>query len=581
MNKIINKLLIFGLSVLLISCNSMLEETPRSVLTPDFFATSQGLEAGLNALYNQLRGVYSGGASTGTDEFTMTDAVNATEACTNTYNNLLNSVNAGGGWFFTHINTCNGILEKGAAVTDMDEARKKVIFAETKTLRALFYFRLVQTFGPVPLDLGSGKLVYNSNFNTLSVRNPVPEVYEAIINDLEEALPDLPDKTDQKGRITKATALHFLAKVYLTRGWHDEAKKANDYADAFKYADELIQNRAIYGKELQQNYALVHAEGHEDDAETILNAQCTHDIEFGLPYGHSLGWVVTAGYENIRMNVSTGSVAIVPRCMEYQRPWRMYIPTKWVLYDAFNDKVNDSRWDGSFRMMWQCKANAENGISAANVQALADYGMVYGDTAILLILDDAIPPQYADKKYVIYTGANNYYETGAKHTPYMYPDLYKFDDTKRYAVNDVSMRSVVIARLAETYLLAAEALIMQGKKQEALYYVNTVRKRAAYREGMSASELAAAELAMTITDPNVLDIDFILTERTRELCGEGGMRWYDLTRTNKLVERVRLYNPEGSPNIQDFHVLRPIPQTQIDLMTDPAQKAAYQNEGYN
>jgi hypothetical protein len=581
MKKIINKLFVLGLSFLLISCNNMLEEEP-TILTPGFFATSQGLEAGLNSLYFQLRNVYRGGASTGTDEFTMTDAVNATESCVNTYSNLLNSVNAGGGWFFTHINTCNGILEKGESVTDMDDARKKVIFAETKMLRALFYFQLVQSFGPVPLDLGAGKLAYNSNFNTLSVRNSVPEVYEAIINDMEEALPDLPVTNDQKGRITQAAALHFLAKVYLTRGWHDAAKQAGDYDQAFRYADELIQNKALYRKELQQNYALVHAEGHEDDSETILNAQCTHDIEFGLPYGHSLGWVVTAGYENVRINVNpTTSVAIVPRCMEYQRPWRMYIPTKWVLYEAFNDKLTDSRWDGSFRMMWECKASTANGVSAANVQALADYGMVYGDTAILLILDDVVPPQYANKKYVIYSAADNYYETGAKHPPYMYPDLYKYDDTKRYAINDVSMRSVPIARLAETYLLAAEALIMQGKKQEALFYVNTVRKRAAHREGMSAGELATAEAAMEITDPNVLDIDFILAERTRELCGEGGMRWYDLTRTHKLIERVRLYNPEGSPNIQDFHVLRPIPQTQIDLMTDPAQKAAYQNPGYN
>jgi hypothetical protein len=59
------------------------------------------------------------------------------------------------------------------------------------------------------------------------------------------------------------------------------------------------------------------------------------------------------------------------------------------------------------------------------------------------------------------------------------------------------------------------------------------------------------------------------------------MRWHDLTRTHKLVERVQLYNPEGSPNVKDFHVLRPVPQSQIDLMSDPAQKASYQNPGYD
>jgi len=418
--------------------------------------------------------------------------------------------------------------------------------------------------------------VFNSNFNTESVRNPVPEVYEAIISDLKDALEDLPAEA-AAGRITRATALHFLSKVYLTRGWHDEAKQSTDFADALKYADELIQNRATYKRELLQNYATVHAENHEDDVETLLNAQCTHDLEFGLPYGHSLAWVVTAGYENLRIN----GIAIVPRCMEYQRPWRMSIPTKWVLYEAFDDKVNDSRWDGSFRMMWHCRASAEWGISADNIQALANYGMVYGDTAVLLVLDNVTPPQYAGKPYLVFNGDNNYYEVAAKHTPYMYPTLYKYDDTKRYAINDMSMRPVYIARLAETYLLAAEALVMLNRKAEALAYINVIRKRAAYREGLDATQLAAAELAVTLTDPNVLDIDFILNERTRELCGEGGMRWHDLTRTHKLVERVQLYNPEGSPNVKDFHVLRPVPQSQIDLMSDPAQKASYQNPGYD
>ncbi|MFD2069157.1 RagB/SusD family nutrient uptake outer membrane protein [Pontibacter silvestris] len=42
------------------------------------------------------------------------------------------------------------------------------------------------------------------------------------------------------------------------------------------------------------------------------------------------------------------------------------------------------------------------------------------------------------------------------------------------------------------------------------------------------------------------------------------LRWFDLVRTGKLVERVREHNPYGAPNIQEHHVLRPIPQDQID-----------------
>ena len=57
-------------------------------------------------------------------------------------------------------------------------------------------------------------------------------------------------------------------------------------------------------------------------------------------------------------------------------------------------------------------------------------------------------------------------------------------------------------------------------------------------------------------------LDFILDERTRELYGEY-KRWLDLKRTGKLIERVRLHNPEGGGNIQDHHLLRPIPTNQI------------------
>jgi hypothetical protein len=63
-----------------------------------------------------------------------------------------------------------------------------------------------------------------------------------------------------------------------------------------------------------------------------------------------------------------------------------------------------------------------------------------------------------------------------------------------------------------------------------------------------------------------LSVDFFLDERSRELCGEN-MRWWDLVRTGKLLERVRLHNKEAAPNIQEKHILRPIPQAQIDATT--------------
>ena len=68
-----------------------------------------------------------------------------------------------------------------------------------------------------------------------------------------------------------------------------------------------------------------------------------------------------------------------------------------------------------------------------------------------------------------------------------------------------------------------------------------------------------------------------LEERARELCGEQ-IRWFDLKRTNKLIEYVRLYNMDAKDNIQDYHMLRPIPQSQLDAITN--KEEFKQNPGY-
>jgi hypothetical protein len=122
-------------------------------------------------------------------------------------------------------------------------------------------------------------------------------------------------------------------------------------------------------------------------------------------------------------------------------------------------------------------------------------------------------------------------------------------------------------------LLAAEAAMQTGQTDEAATLINVLKLRAAYRPGLSAEEITSRYDKIKV-DASAINLDFILDERSRELCGEG-LRWIDLAARGKLIERAA---PQAV-NIKAFHVLRPIPQSQLDAISDP-DKAKYQNSGY-
>jgi hypothetical protein len=143
-----------------------------------------------------------------------------------------------------------------------------------------------------------------------------------------------------------------------------------------------------------------------------------------------------------------------------------------------------------------------------------------------------------------------------------------------------------IFRSAEAYLIAAEAIVKGatgGKLGTADVYYNKVLDRAMNTPGSTPQcaqfpenikSLAAISYRAT---PANITIDLILDERAREFLGEYD-RWFDLKRTGKLIERVLKYNPWAakSNTIKDFHYLRPIPQSEIDL----SYPAMTQNPGY-
>ena len=153
----------------------------------------------------------------------------------------------------------------------------------------------------------------------------------------------------------------------------------------------------------------------------------------------------------------------------------------------------------------------------------------------------------------------------------------KFDDYTETSIANrsttCSMHDVVLARLGEAYLIAAEAYYKKGDMQQAAEMINNLRQR-------PGTIKSGYETAMHV-DAADITIDFILDERARELAGEY-VRWTDLKRTHKLIEYVTEYNEDGvelsaltGPDGK-YKILRPIPQAAIDLN----QAHVEQNPGY-
>jgi hypothetical protein len=313
------------------------------------------------------------------------------------------------------------------------------------------------------------------------------------------------------------------------------------------------------------------------------------------------------------------------------RPFVRYKPTPYLLDIAFADKVNDSRYNKSFQTVWYCNSTStlnpnwtaadvaggavtQKNVGGVLVPAVAGQPkLAVGDTAIFMVPNHLVAkflPVKDKRSYVMffpnastspiaYFGASNTFTAyaGVNIQNQYYPSLSKFNSTQTRAGNDPNISSVrpyIVHRFAETYLIAAEAAFQTGNVSEAANQINVIRTRAA-----TGAANVAAMTANTLTNLTSTGIDYILDERSRELAGEQ-MRWFDLVRTGKLIQRVNLYNnkpatpgtiaangtitgtPALIPNPQPFHVLRPIPQPQIDGAVDPTQadKKYTQNPGF-
>lgn len=527
------------------SCKEVLDEYNPSGLTAEtVYTTPEGFETLVNAAYSYQRWWYGKEegyniAETGTDIWTSGSG----EA----YRDLTQYLNLQGSnavlvneWreFYAAINLCNGGISRISSA-GLSAALRPVREGELRFLRAFYYWHIVETWGGVHFTTQeTNGIVSTAN------RTPVETFYNLIFEDLKFAVTNLPATQPQYGKVTKGAAQAFLARMYLTRGMNKEAletaqavlantsyKLEANYADLWKMSN-LKNKEAIYVVDYSTNLAL------NDLANSTFN-----------PYGHNRG----SNNGHLLFVMKYDDRPGMTRDIANGRPFNRYMPTRFLL-DLYSE--NDARYEGSFTEVWYANS------------ASRPAGMSLGDTAVYCTRKEIPDAFEATRKYQTFDRSKIYNANGTTKDNLRYPTLTKFMDPTRASLNEAqSARDVFVIRLAEVYLIAAEAQMKLGNLQAAADYINVLRTRAA-KSGKAA--------AMQVT-PAQVTLDFVLDERAREFAGEQ-MRWFDLKRTGKLLERIRAYAPDNAVNLQDYHVLRPIPQTQLDAVTNKSEFS--QNPGY-
>ena len=627
------------------SCSDLLNEQPRSIYEPDFFKTEKGVEGGITSMYAHLRYIYGqayyyNSCQTGTDEATYGSDADGNFK-DNDYSGVGNLTSTSSrsdviwGTAFTNINTANGVIENGTQM-NIDEA----LLAEAHFFRGFDYFLLVQTFGGVPLDLGSGELKFNITPSRVSVRNTVTDVYtKAIFPDLLTAVENLPENPRVTGGVTKNVARLYLSKAYLTYAWwlenpndiptYPECQRVDPdghdaswyYQQAYDLAATAIDNPGPYA--LLDYFYDVNLGSNDRNKEIMLYADHTQEDEYynggSLSYGSGgapdnfAGWMMTWNYTVLQCKDNNGTnINPLRRVAEqaYGRPWTRMCPTYEVITNTFADKTHDSRYDGTFVTVY--RANWSKELDNVSYVLGANGIQVEEGEAILTFLpndNEASNIQYPEGAGDNAIGAgvlaerSDFVVSPEGISRRTYPGLWKLGPYRTDNGNGPgqpnagSTRPYNIAKFSEFYLLAAEAAVKGATTQSgksARELINVLRARAGkwrFSNADNAEKIADFSTEMTEATPATIDIKYVLEERSREFYGEG-YRWFDLVRTQMWNELAGTYSICGAAygdrtkvtytrTINKEHYLRPIPQSQLDAMTmTEAEKDAYQNPGY-
>lgn len=565
------------------------EFNPSGATSDAVWSTPEGIETGVNGAYSNLRAQFYGRedimyfSESGTDLWfnakrqNYLNQIARYEALTPSLGQAKNT------WerLYAPISNCNAIIERIGNITYTDQTLKKKREGEVRFLRAYYYWHIVETFGGVHL------LTQEVKEPILKIyRSSEADFYKLMIEDLKIAVNYLQVETTEaeNGRATKKAAMGLLARVYLTWASHLQYDQKNTteaqtyYALARDAAKAVIDGQATLGTSLYSNFADVfNPNNNKKNKEALFVVSHTSNqaLEANTNWNRLHMWYLIP---------YSGRPGLI-RTIDYGRDNSgMLMPTKFLL-NLFNEDI-DGRYAASFQEVWLRNNSAANQTwSALYVnqfkkpstwvgQPIA-FGM--GDTALYVTKKKLT--NKAERRYAcldiddIYDVNTDSIMNGEQR--YYYPSLKKFMDPLTRGTDpnvQAGAMNVIVMRLAEMYLIAAEAEMHLGKNDLAASYINVLRTRAAVKTPVDKT----AAMQVSASDIN---LDFILNERARELCGEH-LRWFDLKRTRQLENRLGLgkANPDLRLFNKNIHYLRPVPQTFLDALLNREEFG--QNPGY-
>ena len=568
-------LYIFALaaSLAFTACSDFLEQDNKSnVPTEEFYNTANGFASLTNSAYSSLRTIYSAQPQlfvAGTDLYAdgKSQCVVMGQYTFTTDEGIIKD-------FYDRcykgIQLANSVIAYGE--TTEDNAQRLQYIDEARYLRAWWYFQLVQQFGPVALNTEMFESAVMSH-----ERTDLATVYQFIIDEftyLASADSHLLERASSGvGRANKRAAAFYAAKAYLTRGWLDgtdyEAQEASiaqatDFDNAVTYARQAI-NGELPALSIEEAFDVNNEENDELFWSVQYSSSAVENPVDDGSYQQSQFGAYQGGSEKPRNKAIDGNFAPSLRLQQ------MYMRGDGRLEQTFMLEFHEAYFDWYtnptskilyyYAPAWATdediaawRADDPNGIKTETIvsKTVAEGGIAPSNGQ---------PASYKDRRTQDFGNAA----------------IKKFDDYTETSIANrsttCSMHDVVLARLGEAYLIAAEAYYKKGDMQQAAEMINNLRQR-------PGTIKSGYETAMHV-DAADITIDFILDERARELAGEY-VRWTDLKRTHKLIEYVTEYNEDGvelsaltGPDGK-YKILRPIPQAAIDLN----QAHVEQNPGY-